>query len=200
MTKKTQTLNFVTLTKALGISCFRMMFSKDYEENVRLSFLKSVRKNQPKQASVEPSKTEIVNDIEPSISEKTVVKTNSVDFMKLIEESCRIVLNERSFTSSEDFLSELAKVVYFNSSDLGCLEMVPKNVEDCEKLLKDFGLYQDYLTKLELTSFIEVTKKGVRLFRTPSPDEEILVSKVKRVRRLIREKPRSNKLRVYSIS
>lgn len=96
MTEETQKLNVVVILSTacgsvlLGILGYRMMFGhrkssiSDFKEG------EDLLKSQPKQTSVEPSKTEIVNDVELTTSDDVVkakegeksVKEEKIDIPK----------------------------------------------------------------------------------------------------------------------
>lgn len=160
MTKETQKLNVVGYISAtgglvlLGILGYRMMFGKSKRINKEIK--EQENKTQPIPTSVEPSKTETVNDVELHVSEneqlikeevKKELKTYSTP-EELMIGLCEIILGKtKVFNRREEFFEEIIRMIYLNVLDPGWIEKAPRTVEDCDKLLKECGLWELYTSK-----------------------------------------------------
>lgn len=148
--KKTQLLKIATpvsiVILGLGFLGYRKMFGN---ENLR----KNGRDDRKQQTSVEPSKTKTVNDFESSKSSNARSKVDIEKYStpeELISDLCRVVLIENeSFKEKDEFLRKLVNLAYFTVDDIEWLEKLPKNIEECDNLLKSLGMFEKYQRKLK---------------------------------------------------
>lgn len=195
MTEETQKLNVVVILSTacgsvlLGILGYRMMFGhrkssiSDFKEG------EDLLKSQPKQTSVEPSKTEIVNDVELTTSDDVVkakegeksVKEEKIDIPKdstpedVMKKICEIILTKTPyFDSKEEFLKEMIRMTWFSVLDPGWMDKAPRTLEECENMLKSYGLWELYLSKLKTNS------KTTDCFQAPIIDREKSIRRIRK--------------------
>lgn len=168
MTRESLTLNVVVAAGGilLGILGYRVMFAE--KRNVkRRDEEKSINEKPAEQASVEPSKAEIVDDKEEKLSATESIKKEIKEITYSTPEEFIIgvckVLVKRKIKTREEFFNEVIKAVYFNVIDPGWIEKVPKTIEGLEKLLKEQNLWNEYLFMLSSSVNQETIKKSTKI-------------------------------------
>ena len=188
-TKETQSVESRNpdTNSGLGILGCKEMFDRNYvmSEEVFEKENNGEEKNQPQQASVNPSKTETVNDVEPA-SMKAISEVHEI-LEGLLAEWCRAILNEnKTFKNCDEFLSKLVEKAYLSIPDPGWMNMVPRNASDCKKLLKKLGLYERYMIKLNSGILLREAEKRESIMRTRmhDPYTHVVKSNERRVRKV----------------
>ena len=186
-TEKTQSVESrnLDISSELGILGYREMFDKDHVMREVFEKENEVEKNQPQQASANLSKTKIVNDVEPT-STKAINEVHEI-LEELLLGWCKTILREnKTFKNQAEFLSELIKKVYTSIPDPGWMNMVPRNTNDCEELLKKFGLYERYAAKLHAGILLKELEKRESIMkeRMCDPYKYIIVSDKKGIRKV----------------
>lgn len=168
MTRESLTLNVVVAAGGilLGILGYRVMFAE--KRNVkRRDEEESINEKPAEQASVEPSKAEIVDDKEEKLSATESIKKEIKEITYSTPEEfivgvCKVLV-KRQIKTREEFFNEVIKAVYFNVIDPGWIEKVPKTIEGLEKLLKEQNLWNEYLFMLSSSVNQETIKKSTRI-------------------------------------
>ena len=169
MTRESLTLNVVVAAAGgilLGILGYRVMFAEKRDVK-RRDEEKSINEKPAEQASVEPSKAEIVDDKEKKLSATESIKKEIKEITYSTPEEFIIgvckVLVKRRIKTREEFFNEVIKAVYFNVIDPGWIEKVPKTIEGLEKLLKEQNLWNEYLFMLSSSVNQETIKKSTKI-------------------------------------
>lgn len=187
-TKETQSVESRNLgnNSGLGILGYREMFDKKHVMNEEVFEKENIgEKNQPQQASVNPSKTKIVNDAEPA-STKAINEVHEI-LEGLLSKWCRTILNEnKTFKNHDEFLSKLVEKAYLSIPDPGWMNMVPRNTSDCEKLLKKLDLYEKYATKLYAGILLRELKEKENIMkeRMCDPYKYVVISKERGIKKV----------------
>ena len=183
MTRDAQKLNVAVVFPVcgsvllLGILGYRMMFGN--KNGISEQSEKENEKPADPKQSVEPSKTKTVNDVEFTYEESLDASFIKVNYKystpeEMLRIICENLIKDKSVKTKMSFFKKLTKIAYFCSLDLGWMNNVPKSVEECENMVKEFGLWNKYTLKLEKRIYVSVPIKLIQIRKRRVVSRDIL--------------------------
>lgn len=150
----------------LGSLGYIMMFGNKKKKRAKV-----VSKNEKEipETSVEPSRQENMNDVDPKLlnSLKEVKDVNEV--MKAVS----ITLLKSDITTREDFLKEFVRLMWKITINPKWFDYIPKEINGLEELLKKNNLYEKYKEKVMVISNCSCNvvrlRKGSKIARLEQP-------------------------------
>lgn len=111
------------------------------------------------ETSVEPSRQENMNDVDPELLNSQEEKEDVDEVMKAVSNT---LLERSNFNSREEFLKEFVRSMWKVTINPKWFDHIPKGIDELEELLKKYKLYEKYKNNLFSSAGIDSSKLSTK--------------------------------------